>query len=348
MPEVIIVGAGLAGMTAATRLMEQGFDITLYEQNNFLGGKLGAYRVAGKSDPHEHCYHMYLNWYNNFWKLMGEIGALDKFAASPVIGARLSGDGDGETRRYLVNAGAPATTLTNMMNGIVPPAEYFLWSYSLLDLIGTQSMSGKDTGANLGPEFFPIQKLQHRSFDRKLLPYPGGSFRRAELSFVGAKLSEPDQVRLSEPGSVPVAAHREHQRRHFRAMGEAPESPCKEARAPLQDRKDGTARKASSQRRQGEQVDVRAHAGHPDHRPRRAAAAFQDMGRRRIRRSDPRRTAARARAPRHLGGRCLLAQSRIGPSAALRAHDLARPLFQAQDTGPDQEHYAAAGIRSTR
>jgi len=36
MPEVIIVGAGLAGMSAATRLMEQGFDITLYEQSDFL------------------------------------------------------------------------------------------------------------------------------------------------------------------------------------------------------------------------------------------------------------------------------------------------------------------------
>ena len=51
MPEVIIVGAGLAGMSAATRLMEQGFDITLYEQNDFLGGKLGAHRVSGKRRP---------------------------------------------------------------------------------------------------------------------------------------------------------------------------------------------------------------------------------------------------------------------------------------------------------
>jgi hypothetical protein len=140
MPEVIIVGAGLAGMSAATRLMEQGFDITLYEQNNFLGGKLGAHKVSGKPDPHEHCYHMYLNWYNNFWQLMREIGALDKFIPSPVIGCRLAGDK--ETRPYLTNAGSPSTVLTNMMNGIAPPAEHFLWSYSLLDLIGTQSMSG--------------------------------------------------------------------------------------------------------------------------------------------------------------------------------------------------------------
>ena len=92
MPEVIVVGSGLAGMSAATRLMEQGFDITLYEQNNFLGGKLGAHRDSHTPDPHEHCYHMYLNWYNNFWQFMREIGAVDKFIPSPVIGCRFPGD----------------------------------------------------------------------------------------------------------------------------------------------------------------------------------------------------------------------------------------------------------------
>ena len=44
MSEVIVVGSGLSGISAATRLMEQGFDITLYEQNDFLGGELGAHR----------------------------------------------------------------------------------------------------------------------------------------------------------------------------------------------------------------------------------------------------------------------------------------------------------------
>jgi Flavin containing amine oxidoreductase len=140
MPEVIIVGSGLAGMSAATRLMEQGFDITLYEQNNFLGGKLGAHKARDKPDPHEHCYHMYLNWYNNFWQLMREIGAADKFIPHPVIGCRLPGDK--QTRPYLINAGSPATVLTNMFNGIVPPADQFLASYSLLDLIGVSSTPG--------------------------------------------------------------------------------------------------------------------------------------------------------------------------------------------------------------
>src|SRR4051812_36910006 len=140
MPEVIIVGSGLAGISAATRLMEQGFDITLYEQSNFLGGKLGAHRDSHKPDPHEHCYHMYLNWYNNFWQFMTEIGAVDKFIPSPVIGCRFPGDK--QTRPYLTNPGSPATILTNMLNGVAAPADQFLSAYSLLDLIGTQSISG--------------------------------------------------------------------------------------------------------------------------------------------------------------------------------------------------------------
>jgi hypothetical protein len=142
MPKVIIVGSGLAGLSAATRLMERGFDITLYEQNDFLGGKLGAHKDDEKDDPHEHCYHMYLNWYNNFWQFMSEIGALTKFMPSAVIGCRLPGDNDKETRAYLTNAGSPATVLTNMFNGIAPPADQFISAYSLLDLIGTHTTSG--------------------------------------------------------------------------------------------------------------------------------------------------------------------------------------------------------------
>jgi len=122
--------------------MEQGFDITLYEQNNFLGGKLGAHKDGDKPEPHEHCYHMYLNWYNNFWRLMTEIGAIGKFKPSPVIGCRLPGDKQTPTRSYLTNPGSPATIITNMLNGIASPADQFLSAYSLLDLIGTHSTSG--------------------------------------------------------------------------------------------------------------------------------------------------------------------------------------------------------------
>jgi Flavin containing amine oxidoreductase/NAD(P)-binding Rossmann-like domain len=154
MPEVTIVGSGLAGISAANRLMERGFDITLYEQNDFLGGKLGAHRDGEKDNPHEHCYHMYLNWYNNFWQFMREIGAIDKFIPSPVIGCRLPGDKQRQTRAYLTNPGSPTTILTNMLNGIGSPADQFLSAYSLLDLIGTQWMSGSDLDQTSVKVFF--------------------------------------------------------------------------------------------------------------------------------------------------------------------------------------------------
>src|SRR6185436_9220340 len=120
MPEVIIVGSGLAGMSAATRLMEQGFDITLYEQNNFLGGKLGAHSDSHTPDPHEHCYHMYLNWYNNLWQFMSEIGAVDKFTPSSVIGRRPPGDK--LTPPYLPPPESPARVLILVLYAVAPPA----------------------------------------------------------------------------------------------------------------------------------------------------------------------------------------------------------------------------------
>ena len=125
---------------------------------------------------------MYLNWYNNFWQLMREIGALDKFIPSPVIGCRLPGDN--ETRPDLTNAGSPTTVVTNMFNGIAPPADQFLSAYSLLDLIGTQSMSGDDTGADLGQQFLS----QSRSYSTEAsidncFPHPGGSLRRRRAIF---------------------------------------------------------------------------------------------------------------------------------------------------------------------
>ncbi|HEY4044215.1 MAG TPA: FAD-dependent oxidoreductase [Rhodopila sp.] len=51
MAKVIIVGAGMAGLAAALRLLQRGFDVTLLEQDNFLGGKLGAHQHSPAPVP---------------------------------------------------------------------------------------------------------------------------------------------------------------------------------------------------------------------------------------------------------------------------------------------------------
>jgi zeta-carotene desaturase len=75
MPQVTVIGAGIAGLAAALRLVERGFDVTLFEQDDFLGGKLGAHNHGRhNTDYHEHAFHMYLNWYHNFWQIVDELG----------------------------------------------------------------------------------------------------------------------------------------------------------------------------------------------------------------------------------------------------------------------------------
>ena len=46
-PRVIIVGAGVAGLTAGFRLMQQGCDVTVLEAEDWIGGKTASARTNG-------------------------------------------------------------------------------------------------------------------------------------------------------------------------------------------------------------------------------------------------------------------------------------------------------------
>ena len=45
--KAIIIGSGVAGMASAIRLAVQGFAVTVYEKNNYAGGKLSAFEKQG-------------------------------------------------------------------------------------------------------------------------------------------------------------------------------------------------------------------------------------------------------------------------------------------------------------
>jgi len=146
MPEVTVVGAGMAGLAEALRLAERGFKVTLFEQEDFLGGKLGAH-IDRRDDPpsyphdyHEHSFHMYLNWYHNFWRIADEIGIRDQFKAQPEM-TYLKRDQfvkDGHPPQ-LINVGALGSTLQNMFSGVEPPADMLVYGYSLIDLLASRA-----------------------------------------------------------------------------------------------------------------------------------------------------------------------------------------------------------------
>jgi phytoene dehydrogenase-like protein len=46
-PRVIIVGAGVAGLTAGFRPQQQGCDVTVLEAEDWIGGKTASTRING-------------------------------------------------------------------------------------------------------------------------------------------------------------------------------------------------------------------------------------------------------------------------------------------------------------
>ncbi len=138
MPQVSIIGAGIAGLAAAFRLLQRGFDVCLLEQNSFLGGKLGAHQGHTGDDFHEHSYHMYLNWYHNFWNIVDDIGVAGTFFPQPTNAyLRPMVNGKQATLVETVNVGAIGTTMQNLFSGLRCPPDMFIYSYSLLDLVST-------------------------------------------------------------------------------------------------------------------------------------------------------------------------------------------------------------------
>jgi zeta-carotene desaturase len=135
MPEVVIVGAGIAGLSAALRLAQRGYKVRLFEQNRFVGGKFRATEWKKTKAFHEHSYHMFLNWYHNFFDIADEIGVRQEFTALKRV--RFLRAGSFPNMTELVNFGAPSSILQNLLSGVLSVPDMFLYMYSVVDLLGT-------------------------------------------------------------------------------------------------------------------------------------------------------------------------------------------------------------------
>ena len=132
----MIIGAGMAGLSASLRLLQRGFEVTLVEQDDFMGGMMRACTFPDEDtgDRHEHSYHMVTNWYHNLWDIIDELGLRKHF--SPRNGfAFLS---PGEKPKHLNGVGSPVNLIRNVFSGVAPPADLFIYVYSMIDLLSTR------------------------------------------------------------------------------------------------------------------------------------------------------------------------------------------------------------------
>ena len=65
---ILIIGGGLAGMSAALELAERGYKVTLREAQNVLGGRLATRSIDTNAGTFqvEHGLHMWFHNYHNF------------------------------------------------------------------------------------------------------------------------------------------------------------------------------------------------------------------------------------------------------------------------------------------
>jgi uncharacterized protein with NAD-binding domain and iron-sulfur cluster len=134
MTDVTIVGGGLAGMTAALRLLQRGCQITLYDASTRLGGKAGANLI--NNEYVDHGYHIFPLWYLNAWRLIDELNIRSNFVDRNDFNQLAAG----EFPRFRVLHGvtSPRFALRNLFSGFMSPSEMFLLYYSAIDLMSRQ------------------------------------------------------------------------------------------------------------------------------------------------------------------------------------------------------------------
>lgn len=69
--DVVVIGGGLAGMTAARQIALRGPRVILLERSNRLGGKAGSDPSGGRL--YEHGYHVFPKWYPNVRGILDQI-----------------------------------------------------------------------------------------------------------------------------------------------------------------------------------------------------------------------------------------------------------------------------------
>lgn len=134
-----VVGGGLAGLTAALRLAERGCQVRLFEIKEMLGGNLATRTLQGGGEIDVYP-HMYLDWYENFWQLMEDVGVeREKAFRSFDTVYQLRRRGKAPRWGKLTNAYSLRYVFENLTGGVGPPPDMFVFGYACLDLLAERA-----------------------------------------------------------------------------------------------------------------------------------------------------------------------------------------------------------------
>jgi uncharacterized protein with NAD-binding domain and iron-sulfur cluster len=122
---ILIAGGGIAGMTAATLLAEQGFEVTLCEASRHLGGKARSGRTR-EGNPTEHSLRVFWRNYQTLLPILARIPSGDGCTVLDHLvgyGTHLAFNGDAPLRRAprRARAGRPDGPFRRRLRDLVRP-----------------------------------------------------------------------------------------------------------------------------------------------------------------------------------------------------------------------------------
>ena len=104
--KIAIIGAGLAGLTAAVDLVDEGHDVDLYEAKPFMGGKVGSWEDSDGNHI-EMGLHVFFFNYANLFELMRKVGAFENLLPKDHTHLFVNKGGDIKSLDFRFFAGAP-------------------------------------------------------------------------------------------------------------------------------------------------------------------------------------------------------------------------------------------------
>lgn len=118
--KVAIIGAGLAGMSTAVELLDQGHEVDIYESRPFIGGKVGSF-VDKRGNHIEMGLHVFFGCYNNLFRLLKKVGAEKNLLVKDHTHTFINKEGDIGELDFRFPFGAPlhgiqAFLTTNQLN----------------------------------------------------------------------------------------------------------------------------------------------------------------------------------------------------------------------------------------
>lgn len=103
---VAIVGAGLAGLSAAVELVDAGHEVEIFESRPFVGGKVGSW-VDGDGNHIEMGLHVFFGCYYNLFALMQKIGTFDSLLQKEHVHTFVNRGGQTGSLDFRFITGAP-------------------------------------------------------------------------------------------------------------------------------------------------------------------------------------------------------------------------------------------------